>query len=1037
MGELSRRAARLDRATAALEEALKTGREHLGERHPEIATAYDHSAHVYLDRGDYQEAIHWYTRALELRLALLGPRHPDVARSRAGRANAHRASGELERALADGEEALSLLEVLSPGHSDVAWAQNILGAVHAERGEYEEAFALYQRARATLEASSDPEDAARLARVYGSLGIHYDDTGDFDQALVFYQKALSLQLATLVEGHPELAGTYNNMGTAYDVKGDNERALSAYEKAVAVYLAAGKAAHPGLAYCYTNLGMVHLKKRDYEQAIAFLNKALAVFRSTVGESHPEASAPHNNLGLLYAEMGDYDRAIAHHEKALAIEIKSQGALHNTVASSYNNMGAAYAAKGDFARAIQLYEKALAVRLRALGPQHPEVASIERNLGDLYRRQRGFGRALAHHKDALAIFRSAFGPHHPQVAQSLNEIGDVYREQGRAQAAMRRYDEAIHANVPSLPPGADPASLRPGSALSDVLLVESLDRRAQVLGSLEAAVSTYETASTLIERIRRSYRAEGSRLFLAEKAALVYERALRAALRLHDGSGEPRHAEAAFRFAERGRSGVLLDALSEAVALESGGIPAELRARERALRLDLSSYEQSLEEERLRGPQADAMRIALWQDKRFGLKQAYDKLLQQLEKEYPDYYGLKYGATTTSVAELQARVLGENQALVEYFTGSDSFYVFVITKRGFVARVVEKASSFEAQVEELRRGIVEQDLPLYIAAARGLYEQLVRPVADELAGKSLVLVPDGVLSTVPFEALLAADDAAGRPSSGGYADLAYLLDAHAVAYSYSATLLSQENNAARPKPRRDYLGLAPALDADLVLSEAATQFVKQSLTGGSVLTAERLLRPLPATRKEVTGIQARLESSHGFLDRLFASRSRIRLGRDAREDELKREALADYRYLHFATHGIVNETSPRLSGLLLGKGGGSAEDGILRLGEVYDLKLGADLVVLSACETGLGRLAKGEGTIGLTRGFLYAGARDVLVSLWQVGDATTADLMLVFYDRMLRGEGKAEALREAKRELIRRNPEYAKPYYWAPFVLVGR
>jgi CHAT domain-containing protein len=185
---------------------------------------------------------------------------------------------------------------------------------------------------------------------------------------------------------------------------------------------------------------------------------------------------------------------------------------------------------------------------------------------------------------------------------------------------------------------------------------------------------------------------------------------------------------------------------------------------------------------------------------------------------------------------------------------------------------------------------------------------------------------------------------------------------------------------------------------------------------------------------VTGILERVKGSYGLFDRWFSARSRVYLGRDARETTVKSEALAEYRFVHFATHGLLDEKDPKLSGLLLAPD--EREDGILHLGEVYNLRLNAELVVLSACETGLGRIARGEGIIGLTRGFLYAGAASVLVSLWQVSDATTAELMVDFYGEILRGSSRPEALREAKRRLIRRQPEYAKPYYWAPFILVG-
>lgn len=194
--------------------------------------------------------------------------------------------------------------------------------------------------------------------------------------------------------------------------------------------------------------------------------------------------------------------------------------------------------------------------------------------------------------------------------------------------------------------------------------------------------------------------------------------------------------------------------------------------------------------------------------------------------------------------------------------------------------------------------------------------------------------------------------------------------------------------------------------------------------------------MPASRIEVTGILEVFESSYGFFDRMFNKKAEVYLEEKATEGNFRSAGLRDYLYLHLATHGFVNEANSGLSGLILAQDSTSSDDGILHLGEIYNLEMNADLVVLSACETGLGQIARGEGIIGLTRGFLYAGAQNLLVSLWQVNDQTTADLMVDFYDRMLAGSSKAGALREAKLALIKRHPEDAKPYYWSPFVLIG-
>jgi CHAT domain-containing protein len=215
-------------------------------------------------------------------------------------------------------------------------------------------------------------------------------------------------------------------------------------------------------------------------------------------------------------------------------------------------------------------------------------------------------------------------------------------------------------------------------------------------------------------------------------------------------------------------------------------------------------------------------------------------------------------------------------------------------------------------------------------------------------------------------------------------------------------------------------------------------ITAAATATATASATRARGYLPDTRREVTGILNCFENSYGFFERWFGSKSRVYLEREANETRLKSKDIGEYRFLHFATHGLINEKNPKLSGLLLAQEDStSKEDGILHLGEIYNLNLNADLVVLSACETGLGQIAKGEGIIGLTRGFLYAGASNLLVSLWQVSDVTTADLMVDFYDGMLKGSTKSEALAEAKRHLIGNGSERAKPDYWAPFILIGK
>jgi CHAT domain-containing protein len=305
------------------------------------------------------------------------------------------------------------------------------------------------------------------------------------------------------------------------------------------------------------------------------------------------------------------------------------------------------------------------------------------------------------------------------------------------------------------------------------------------------------------------------------------------------------------------------------------------------------------------------------------------------------------------------------------------------------------------------------VPRAARAARELYRLLLGPFAAELArARRLLVVPDGLLHYLPFESLAAALDAAGRPR--------HLLDTHEVAYAPAASVAAE---LARRAPRGapvDWLAYgAPRLGSAGAGPAPAAGTVRSLFAG-------RAFADLPHARREVQSIA-----------RLFPEASRrVRLGGEATERALKQEDLARFRILHLATHGVLDDRTPGRSGLLLAPGHPD-EDGLLQGVEVLNLHLDAELVVLSACQSGLGTLVRGEGLVGLSRAFFYAGARRLVVSLWTVNDHSTSELMRAFYARLRQGQGPAAALREAKRAMVRSDrPAYRFPYYWAPFVVVG-
>jgi CHAT domain-containing protein len=507
------------------------------------------------------------------------------------------------------------------------------------------------------------------------------------------------------------------------------------------------------------------------------------------------------------------------------------------------------------------------------------------------------------------------------------------------------------------------------------------------------------------------------------------------MKLNQLTGDSKYKEGAFLFSERSKSAVLLESLLESNAKSLAGIPDSLIQHEQQLRKDLTGYNQRVLEEQLKGEMADKANIALWQAKILDFRQTYDGLVRQFEIEFPDYYNLKYNVNTATVPDVQGQILDEQTALVEYSAGIDSIFIFTITKDDFAVMGVTKDSLFEHRIGQIRNGVIAQNYGQYIKSAYELYQILLQPALDRLSVQSLIIVPDVAMSAIPFEVLLTRDM---RDSEAikDYADLPYLIDSHVISYAYSATVLQEMNRKDRELARRDYVAFAPIFADGLPAGTRAADLFHATRAIDSLQAVVRFTGYLPGSEKEVTGILDLFKERYSFFERLFDQNANAYLNDEANEAKVKSPELADYRYVHFATHGLINEINPELSGLLLAQCKSTKEDGILFLVEVYNLNLNADLVVLSGCETGLGQIASGEGIIGLARAFLYAGASNLLVSLWQVDDPTTAVLMVDFYQKVLLGMTMAEALRGAKLRMIRGNPKFARPYYWAPFILAG-
>jgi CHAT domain-containing protein len=364
-------------------------------------------------------------------------------------------------------------------------------------------------------------------------------------------------------------------------------------------------------------------------------------------------------------------------------------------------------------------------------------------------------------------------------------------------------------------------------------------------------------------------------------------------------------------------------------------------------------------------------------------------------------------------------------------GDDALLIFTISPSSFDITVANKPDSLDLLIQSLRDGITKQRYEEFVRPARTLYRTLVEPIEDKIGDADIVVVPDGAIHYVPFETLLSSD--IDGSAIRNYGNLPYVIRERAVSYAYSATLLKELRERVHHATARDFLAFAPVFTTDLTSGSRTAEFYYSNAENGVRARAPYL----PASLDEVRLIQRAFRRTYSLSDRLFGAKTRLMIRDQASESNVRLPAVADFRYVHFATHAFVNEANPDLSGLVLADEPSGTNDGVLHLGEVYNLDLNAELVVLSACETGYGRLATGEGLMGLTRGFLYAGASNVVVSLWKADDVATRDLMVPFYESMIASNSKAQSLRRAKLSLLDMSSRHARPYFWAQFVLMGR
>jgi CHAT domain-containing protein/tetratricopeptide (TPR) repeat protein len=957
------------------------------------------------------EAVTVANEAVAIARSMFGPRSPDAAGVLNILAGLHRDAGERGAAEAMYGEALDIdREVLGPRHPEVAAILSNRALLHRQAGEFEEAARLYEEALEIYRHVS--ATGADVALTLSALGSLHQDMGDYPRAERLHREALEIYSSALGDRNPRVAASLNNLAEVHRASGAYAAADPLYRRALEILRQEHGARHPSVATILNNTAMLRAATGDFRAAERFFREALEILRETVGPLDPHVAATLNNLAELYRVTGEYGTAEPLLEEALSIRRRTLGPQHPDVGQSLNNLALILHARKDYGRAQGLYRRALEVGRRASGPRHPDVGQALNNLATLLHDRGDQAEAEPLYLEALEIKRQALGRSHPEVALALNNLAVLYAGMDRDEEALGLMEEAA---------GSDDRLLR------DAFSIGSERQRLAFVAILEGATNGF--LSLVLDRFGNRPDVVGKALDLVLRRKALAAEAL-AAQRDAVLSGRYPDLEAKLEALSRLRMRIARKTLagpgSDSPVEHEATLEAWQAQRER-LEAELAQAIPEVGiEERLRKADLDAVARALPSG---GL------LVEFIRFEQLDFRAVPVrGETRWKPPRYMAFILaaGEPEAV----------------------RMVDlgEADPIDRLIAEYREAITGSDreeprgpgpAPARLERAEretgaGLRLALFDPLHEALAeGARLFLAPDGDLTRLPFEVL--PTDAGGR-----------LIDQYILSYlTTGRDLLRFGQQAVRGEPL-----IAAAPDFDLGGSPADQRpYSRRSRD----LDPSRIhFGPLAGTGREGADVAAVVGGTLWMGDAVL-------------EAHLK--ATGSPWILHLATHGfflsdqhrsradsllgpvpVWEDDSPRgggvenpllRSGLALAGANtflrgeplpAEAEDGIITAEDVSGLDLlGTELVVLSACETGLGEVRVGEGVLGLRRAFVLAGARTLVMSLWKVPDGPTAELMQLFYGNLRSGMGRAEALRKAQLDLVK---VYPPPLFWGAFICQG-
>lgn len=850
-----------------------------------------------------------------------------------------------------------------------------------------------------------------LAVAFHKLAILYYSNLEDKLAINYWEKALGIRELIFDNHHLEIIKTYRNLGNSFINLEKWEEGRKNLQKSLDLHLTRTDIDEVILSKTYNDLGKVYTIIENYNEAEKYLSVALENYKKLFADEPWLLSYAYENVFFLNKIQEDYEQMIKSQkeilEKYLLVEEKWEDD-YIALANIYNNLGLGYDLMDSLIQATRYYKLSLNINQKHVAKNNSSLAINYNNLAKIYSKQNQFHQAIE--SIDIAIDFDLKSNNQTGFAIDLNVKALILRKQGKLKKSLQTIEKSIKALQ----------SKKQNLVLDKPLLITILNDKLTIQKSLskkdtthlQAATKTIQQIIILTQELRTGYQSDASKSFLAKKAKATFENAIELYLALYKNTQDKKHLTDAFQIAEQAKSIILMDAVQQAQAKNTVEVPVELLEKETDLKRQIAQKEKALF---LKEADENILNNEL-----IILNRSLEKLTDTLKTNYPKYHAAKYATALPNIATIFQEIDGN---LLEFFVGDHMIYAFLLNKEKQDIQVTEIPLDFPLTdwIKQLRVNIYRPFLQKVrsdevaqkmaddlVQVAYQLHQKLIAPViGSQTLAKELTIVPDGVLGYIPFDVLISSPPT--ESSLFGIHD--YLLKQYQINYGYSAALLLEMKNKSFSKiPTEQFVAFAPEFK-----TENAAAFAQD------IEAVRGDLDPLAFNTPEVEALQ-KLVGGQVFI------------GEKASKTNFLQYAPTS-KILHLATHGKANDEAGDYAFLAFTDVDGEAASKLYNR-DLYNLDLSAEMVVLSACETGIGELQKGEGIISLARGFSYAGAKSIITTLWSINDARTKELMEYFYTYLKNGQTKDAALRQAKLDFLDKYSHNAHPFYWAAFIPIG-